>query len=189
MPVTPGGACGFCGTTTAIPTAQTGSTPAASFTATTASFRARGKFEDLLLYVYDLLLMVFTLLLGWLIWALVASGSGQTPAGKLRDQVLISVKTRSQAQAWKLIIRAVVSLATVAYLGLLLINGFAVVIDIGGYYFATYGIPGIILALVVADLVFVFTPFRRRLIDWALGIRWVDGEGHSFRNYKSPGGY
>lgn len=186
------GSCRFCNSNSlpaapamTPPTSET-STP---FRASGASFRLRGKFEDLVLYLLDLLLLLVTLGIGGLIWSIVLAFSGQTPAGKIRDQVLVNIKNSSQASAWKLILRQSLTFIGVAYLILTVLSGFTVVIDVGGYYFATYGVPGIILGLLMIDSLLLLTPMRRRLIDWALSIRWTDGNGHSFRNYKPQTGF
>jgi hypothetical protein len=142
-----------------------------------------------MLHLLDLVLLVVTLGIGGLIWSIVLAFSGQTPAGRIRDQVLVSVKNSMQAKPWKLILRQLLTLAGLSYLILTVISGFSILIDVGGYYFATYGIPGIILGLLLLDSLLLLTPMRRRLIDWALAIRWTDGNGHSFRNYKPQGSY
>jgi hypothetical protein len=136
----------------------------------------------------DLSLFLVTLGIGGLIWSIALAFSGQTPAGKIRDQVLVNVRDSSQAAAWKLILRQSLTFLGMGFLVLTLFNGFAVLIDVGGYYFATFGIPGIILGLFLIDSLLLLTTFRGRLIDWVLAIRWADGNGHSFRNYKPQGG-
>lgn len=128
--------------------------------------------------------MVLTLGLGGLIWSLFLVRSGQTPAGKVRDEVFVSIKSGRQAPAWKLILRQLLMFLSISYLVLGLVMGFGIVLDVGGYWIATRVIPGILLGLMVIDVLFIFSPFKRRLIDWALGIRFVDGEGHSFRSYQ-----
>ena len=179
--------CNFCGLSVAAASEPTSVTQA-KFRAGTGGYRIRGKLEDLGLNLLDLLLVLITLVVGGMIWSVFTALSGQTPAGKIRDQVLVSVRDAAQAPAWKIIIRQLTSAASIAYVALTVINGFGVVIDVGGYYFATYVIPGLLLSAILLDLLASVTPLRRRLLDWALAIRWADGEGHSFRNYKSPGG-
>lgn len=183
------GSCRFCGTSSATSVAPMSPPVNQPFRASGASYRARGKFEDLMLHLLDLVLLVVTLGIGGLIWSIVLAFSGQTPAGRIRDQVLVSVKNSMQAKPWKLILRQLLTLAGLSYLILTVISGFSILIDVGGYYFATYGIPGIILGLLLLDSLLLLTPMRRRLIDWALAIRWTDGNGHSFRNYKPQGSY
>lgn len=186
------GGCRFCNSSSApaAPVMSAPTTPiSAPFRASGAAFRTRGKFEDLVLHLLDLLLLIATLGIGGLIWSIFLAFSGQTPAGKIRDQVLVNVKNSSQAAAWKLILRQILTFVGFAYLILTVLSGFAVVVDVGGYYFATYGIPGIILGLLLIDTLLLLTPMRRRLVDWALAIRWTDGNGHSFRNYKPQTGF
>lgn len=193
MPLDPGSnSCRFCNTSS-VPAARVMTLPTSPtrtpFRASGAAFRIRGKFEDLVLHLLDLLLFLLTLGIGGLIWSIVLAFSGQTPAGKIRDQVLVNVKNSGQAAAWKLVLRQSLTFIGIAYLILTLLSGFAAVFDVGGYYFATYVIPGIILGLMLIDTLLLLTPFRRRLVDWALAIRWTDGNGHSFRNYKPQAGF
>jgi hypothetical protein len=193
MPLESGsGSCRFCNTSS-LQSASTMTPPRSStktpFRASGAAFRERGKFEDLAIHLLDLLLLLVTLGIGGLIWSIVLAFSGQTPAGKIRDQVLVNVRNSSQAAAWKLILRQTLTFIGIAYLVLTVLSGFAIVFDVGGYYFATYGIPGIILGLLIVDTLLHLTPMRRRLVDWALAIRWTDGNGHSFRNYKPQTGF
>lgn len=184
------GACRFCNSppSTISPTPPSVYSAAAPFRASGAAFRIRGKFEDFVLHLMDLSLFLVTLGIGGLIWSIALAFSGQTPAGKIRDQVLVNVRDSSQAAAWKLILRQSLTFLGMGFLVLTLFNGFAVLIDVGGYYFATFGIPGIILGLFLIDSLLLLTTFRGRLIDWVLAIRWADGNGHSFRNYKPQGG-
>lgn len=180
-------ACQFCGTPASQTSVATPSAAQQPFRASGARYRARGKSEDLLLYLIDLLLLVLTLGLGWLIWSAVLGVAGQTPAGKIRDQVLVSVRNSIQAPAWKIIFRQLFTFIVFGYLLLTVVSGFDVLIDVGGYYFATYGIPATMASLMLLDALLTLSPLRRRLIDWALAIRWTDGNGHSFRNYKPQG--
>ena len=193
MPLDPGsGRCRFCNasplpaTPVMTPPIAPTSTP---FRASGAAFRSRGKFEDLVLHLLDLLLLLLTLGIGGLIWSIVLAFAGQTPAGKIRDQVLVNVKNSSQASAWKVILRQSLAFFGLVYLVITVLSGFAVLIDVGGYYFATYGVPGIILGLLLIDTLLLLTPMKRRLVDWVLAIRWTDGNGHSFRNYKPQTGF
>ncbi len=181
--------CRFCGTASAPLQSPAASTPSQPFRASGTAFRSRGKFEDLFLHGLDLLLFVLTLGIGALIWSLIAAMVGQTPAGKLRDQVLVNVKNSIQAKPWKLIVRQLVTYLALGFIVATLINGFEVLVDVGGYYFSTYAIPGIVFGFIVVDTLPLLTPMRRRLVDWILAIRWTDGNGHSFRNYKPQGVY
>lgn len=142
-----------------------------------------------MLHLLDLALLTLTLIIGGILWSVVAALAGQTPAGKIRDQVLVSVRTNAQAPTWRIVLRQVISALSICYVALLAVNGTTVLIDVGGYYIATYVIPYSILGLIVIDGLFTITPIRRRLVDWLLALRWVDGQGHSFRDYKSPGGF
>jgi hypothetical protein len=182
------GNCRFCGAQSS-PAAHVQALADKPFKASSGSYRSRGKFEDLTLHFFDLGLLVVTLGGGGLIWAIFAAFAGQTPAGQLRDQVLVSTRNAIQAPAWKLIIRQLLTFAALTYLFLLVISSPGVLVDVGGYYFATYGLPGLLIGLMLADSLLLLTPLRRRLIDWVLAIRWTDGNGHSFRNYKSQGGF
>ena len=188
MPTDPSSSsCRFCGTTSTVIQSPVATAPKQPFRASGAAYRSRGRFEDLLLHGLDLLLFVLTLGIGAVIWSFVAALSGQTPAGKLRDQVLVNVKNSIQAQAWKLIIRQVLTYLIVGFVVVTLVNGFGILIDVGGYYFSTYVIPGIVFGFILLDTALLLTPIRRRLIDWILAIRWTDGNGHSFKNYKPQG--
>lgn len=180
-------ACQFCGTAVSQTSVATPTAAQQPFRASGATYRTRGKSEDLLLYLVDLLLLILTLGLGWLIWSAVLGFAGQTPAGKVRDQVLVSVRNSIQAPAWKIIVRQLLTFFVFGYLLLTVISGFDVLIDIGGYYFATYGVPATLASLMALDALLTLSPLRRRFIDWALAIRWTDGNGHSFRNYKPQG--
>ena len=163
-------------------------TQTARFIPKSESFSPRPQFDDLRLHILDLLLMTVTLIIGGLIWSLVLAFSGQSPAGQIRDRVLINLKTNRQAPAWKIIFRQAFSALSVLYIASLLFNGFTPVVDVGGYYFATFVIPSSLIVVILLDLLFTLTPFRRRFVDWALAIRWVDGNGYSYRNYQAPGG-
>lgn len=180
--------CRLCGAAV-LHSAQASSSQQPKFQPKSESFVPRGKFDDLILHLLDLLLMTVTLIVGGLIWSVVIAFSGQSPAGQIRDKVIINLRTNQQAPAWKIIIGQAFSAFSIVYLAMLLFNGFTPFIDVGGYYFATYFIPSFFLGIIVLDLAFTLTPFRRRFIDWALAIRWVDGGGYSYRNYKAPGGY
>lgn len=188
MPSDPGASsCRFCGTVSTVSQTPVVSPPAQPFRASGAAFRARGRFEDLLLHGFDLMLFILTLGIGAVVWSFVAAIAGQTPAGKLRDQVLVNVKNSIQAPAWKLIIRQLVTFLILGFIVVTLVNGFDILIDVGGYYFSTYVIPGIVFGFILLDTALLLTPMRRRFIDWILAIRWTDGNGHSFRNYKRQG--
>jgi hypothetical protein len=184
-----GGTCKFCGTGAPAASVSMQPTSEQRFRSSTKSFRPRGQFEDLILHLLDLALMTLTLIIGGIVWSVIAALAGQTPAGKVRDQVLVSVRTSTQAPTWRIVLRQTFSAFSILYILLLAVNGPTVLIDVGGYYFATYVIPFLVLGLIVVDGLFTITPIRRRLVDWLLALRWVDGEGHSFRNYKPPGGF
>jgi hypothetical protein len=188
MPVDSSAAsCRLCG----APVTKSLETPGqqAKFKPKSESLFPRGRFDDLILLLLDLLLMTVTLIIGGLIWSVVIAFSGQSPAGQIRDKVIINLRTNQQAPALKIMIRQAFTALSIAYIAMLIFNGFTPFIDVGGYYFATYFIPSFFLGLIALDLLFTLTPFRRRLIDWALAIRWVNGDGYSWRNYKAPGGY
>lgn len=131
--------------------------------------------------------MTVTLGIGGLIWSWVVAFSGQTPAGKLRDELMVNVRSGKRAPAWKLIIRQTLLFAALAWLILGAIIGYGVLVDVGGYWIATLVIPLVLAAVMVLDVALIFTPMRRRLIDWVLAIKIADGNGYSFRNFKAPG--
>lgn len=186
MPRSPNSnACLFCNAPLKS-TAQTASSTSRPFQASAASYRPIGPKEAFISWLLEVTLMIFTLGIGGLIWSFVLALSGQTPASRIRDDVYVSVRTGRQASAWKLLLRQVMLFLSLAYILSGLVIGFGVLLDIGGYWIATRVIPGILIAIMVMDVVMIFTPFRRRLIDWALGIRFVDGAGHSYKSYQ-PG--
>ena len=189
MPVDSSAAsCRLCGAPV-TKSAETTTSQQAKIRPKSGSFVPRGRFDDLILHLLDLLLMTVTLIVGGLIWSFVIAFSGQSPAGQIRDKVLINLRTNQHAPAWKIIFRQSFTALSIAYIAMLIFNGFTPFIDVGGYYFATYLIPSFFLVVIALDLLFTLAPFRRRLVDWALAIRWVDGGGYSYRNYKAPGGY
>ena len=66
--------------------------------------------------------------------------------------------------------------------------GYGVILDIGGFWINTFVIP-IALGLVIAlDILWIFLPSRRRLIDVILGSNVVDGGGISFIDYSGSSG-
>lgn len=180
--------CRLCGSKVST-SGDNSSATRAKFKPNAGSFVPRGRFDDLVMYLFDMLLMIVTFVIGGLIWSIFVASSGQTPAGTIRDKVLIDVKSNSQAATWKIIFRQTFSALSVAYLVSFVFNGFIPIIDIGGYYFATFVVPSLLLGLVFSDMILTLSPVGRRLIDWALAIRWVDGGGYSYRNYAKPGGY
>ena len=184
MPMSPGSLnCPFCKSSRPVaPVAP--ATPTQRFRATTSSYQPVTKKDVFLNWLVEFALMVFTLGVGGLIWSLFLVRFGQTPAGKIRDEVFVSIRNGKQASAWKLILRQLLMFLSIVYLVLGLVMGFGIVLDVGGYWIATRVIPGTLLGLMIIDVLFIFTPFKRRLIDWALGIRSVDGGGYSFRSYQ-----
>lgn len=177
------GNCNFCGAGLSVSTKN----PAGAFLQPSiSSFQARSARDTLTSHLIDLVLFYFTLGIGWLIWSVVLSIAGQSPANKLRDELVLDVRSSRKAPAWKLIIRSVVTAVFASYIPLGIVFGFSTLLDVGGYYFATIGLPLGIFILISIDLVLIFTPIRRRLIDWVLAIKITDGNGYSFRNYKSP---
>jgi len=178
------GVCNFCGSnaTQGLPSRQTPST----FSPSLASYKTRAVKHDLVSHLLDIFLMMVTIGIGGLVWSAILAFSSQTPANKIRDEVVINVRNSKSAPAWKLIIRAFLMFFFLLYFVLGVLSGFASIIDIGGYYVATFWIPGTLALLALLDLLLPFTPVRRRLIDWLLAIKIVDGNGYSFRNYKSP---
>jgi len=134
---------------------------------------------------YEIVLMVITLGIGGLIWSWVAAFSGQTPASKFRDEVLVNVRSSQLAAPWRIIVRQTLLFASIVYVVLGAIVGFGILIDVGGYWIATAVIPAVLLSLMLLDVLLIFSPLRRRLIDWVLFIKPVDGGGYAFRKFKS----
>lgn len=182
--------CSFCGKPLAVmaPNQQFNSS-STNFVPNQSAHLPQSLREVITSYVLESILMIVTFGVGGLIWSLVLANSGQTPASKIRDDVFIQLKTNRKAPAWKLILRQLLVFAFLTYVLLGLIFGFGVIIDVGGYIFATRVIPGIFIGLAFLDFILIFTPIRRRLIDWIFAIKAVDGNGYSFRNYTSPQGF
>ena len=202
MPLSGASACKFCGTAAqsvsppSVPSALGGLTNLANsgypspMVGSAASFGASGtanSASQLRSLAYEVVLMTVTLGIGGLIWSWVVAFSGQTPAGKLRDELMVNVRSGKRAPAWKLIIRQTLLFAALAWLILGAIIGYGVLVDVGGYWIATLVIPLVLAAVMVLDVALIFTPMRRRLIDWVLAIKIADGNGYSFRNFKAPG--
>ena len=177
------GHCNFCGAGLSIGNQNSGG---GYHQPSISSFQPRSSKDTLLSHLIDLALLYLTLGIGWLIWSVVLSFAGQSPANKLRDELVLNIRNSRKAPAWKLIVRSVVTVIFASYIPLGILFGFSTLLDVGGYYFATIALPLAISILILIDLALIFTPIRRRLIDWLLAIKIADGNGYSFRNYKSP---
>jgi hypothetical protein len=138
---------------------------------------------------YEVFLMIVTLGIGGLIWSWVAAFSCQTPAGKLRDEVIVNVRTGRPAPAWKLLVRQTLLFAAVTWVVLGTVIGFGLVLDVGGYWVATLVIPSLIATVLALDIALIFAPMRRRLIDWLLAIKIAEGNGYTYRNSAQGMGY
>ena len=54
-------------------------------------------------YVLDVLLLIFTLVLGWLVWLLVIAGRGQTPAKQILKLRVVRVDGQAASYGWMLL--------------------------------------------------------------------------------------
>ncbi len=132
--------------------------------------------------------MVVTLGLGGLVWSAILARDGQTPGTKVRDELLVNIRNGNKAPMWKLLIRQMLLFASLVYVVLGLVFGFGLVLDIGGYWFATLFLPMGLLSLMMLDFLLIFTPVKRRLIDWVLALKIVEGNGYSFRSFQANTG-
>lgn len=184
MPLAPGATgCSRCGGAAA-------GTPSVAAPAAPVTFSHGGvsSWERILGIVIDLVLASVTAGVGWLIWTAVLFPKRQTPGARLRDKVLVDSRTARLAAPWKYAIRLLVVVLMYSYLVAGFFWGYGVILDIGGFWINTFVIP-IALGLVIAlDILWVFLPSRRRLIDVILGTNVVDGGGISYINYSGSSG-
>jgi hypothetical protein len=184
MPLAPGAAtCSGCGTASLNPV--TASIPTAPVT---FSYGGVSSWERILGVTIDVVLAAVTAGIGWLVWTAVLFSKRQTPAGRLRDKVIVDSKTARLASPGKYVARQVVVVLMFTYLVAGFFWGFGVVLDIGGFWVNTFVIP-ITLSLVIAvDILWVFLPPRRRLIDVILRTNVVEGQGISYLDSAPVGG-
>jgi hypothetical protein len=154
----------------------------------TFSYGGVSSWERILGVSIDVVLAAVTAGIGWLVWTAVLFSKRQTPAGRLRDKVIVDSKTARLASPGKYVARQAVVVLMFAYLVAGLFWGFGVVLDIGGFWINSFVIP-IILSLVIAvDILWVFLPPRRRLIDVILRTNVVEGQGISYLDGAPVGG-
>lgn len=176
MPLAPGAAtCVGCGAGSLSPV--TASIPTAPVT---FSYGGVSSWERILGVTIDVVLAAVTAGIGWLIWTAALFAKRQTPAGRLRDKVVVDARTARLASPGKYVARHVVSVLMFAYVVAGIFWGFGVVLDIGGFWINTFVIPITLSLVIAADILWVFLPPRRRLIDVILGTNVVDGQGISY---------
>lgn len=136
----------------------------------------------------DVVLAAVTAGIGWLVWTAVLFTKRQTPAGRLRDKVVVDARTARLASPGKYVARQVVLALMFAYLVAGFFWGFGVVLDIGGFWINTFVIPIALSVVIVVDILWVFLPPRRRLIDVILRTNVVEGQGISYLDSSPVGG-
>jgi hypothetical protein len=130
--------------------------------------------------IIDVVLAAVTAGIGWLVWTAVLFTKRQTPAGRLRDKVIVDAGTARLASPGKYVARQVVLVLMFAYVVAGFFWGFGVILDIGGFWINTFVIPVTISAVITADILWIFLPPRRRLIDLILRTDVVEGQGISY---------
>jgi len=130
--------------------------------------------------IIDVVLAAVTAGIGWLVWTAVLFTKRQTPAGRLRDKVIVDARTARLASPGKYVARQVVLVLMFAYVVAGFFWGFGVILDIGGFWINTFVIPVTISAVITADILWIFLPPRRRLIDLILRTDVVEGQGISY---------
>lgn len=176
IPLGPGDArCSRCGVGLATPRTGSSPVPPATF-----SYGGVSSWEKLLGIVVDGALGAVTAGIGWLIWTAVLFPKRQTPAGRLRDMVVVDSRTARLASALKYAARQIVLALMYVYMVSGFFWGFGLVLDIGGFWINTFVIPVALSGLVAIDILWVFLPSRRRLIDVILHTNVVEGQGISF---------
>jgi uncharacterized RDD family membrane protein YckC len=136
----------------------------------------------------DLALAVLTGGIGWLVWTAVLAKKGQTPAKKLRDHVVISSRTARVVGVGRFLAREIIVSAMFLYLVVGALWGFGLIIDVGGYWINSWVIPIVLCLAIVADIMWLFLPARRRLVDVILGTNVVHGEGYSYQSAPTTPG-
>jgi len=135
------------------------------------------RFTSILL---DGVIWVLTAGIGWLIWALVASGRRQTPAKIVRNHWVITPVNARPAPLARYVTRTVMSFLELAYIAAGLIWGFGVIIEVGIDWVSTFLIPGLIIGFVAVDFLWLLTPSHTRLLDRILGTQVVLRTGWDF---------
>jgi uncharacterized RDD family membrane protein YckC len=169
-----------CGTLSSAPEA-----PALAFTPLSGSFTGVGPGERLWEIALDVVLAVLTAGIGWLIWTIILAKTGQTPAKRLRDKVVVYSRTGTTARPLRFFTRELITTGMFLYLVAGLIWGYGVIIDIGGFWVNTFIIPIVIFLVIVTDIAWLFLPARRRLIDVILRTNVVEGNGISFSSFAN----
>lgn len=118
----------------------------------------------------DFLLGVFTLGLGWLVWALFLLPRSQTPAGRMFQLRIVDVPTLDVPGLAKQLFRLVMVFLGGVYLVAGALWGYGLLVDIGPYWVNSRAIPAFVLGLIVIDMLALALPGRRRLIDRILGL-------------------
>ena len=176
MPLAPGSSsCPRCGT--GVVAATTSPMPVAPVT---FSYGGVSSWERILGIVIDVALASVTAGIGWLVWTAFLFPKRQTPAGRLRDTVVVDSKTARLASPVKYLARQGVCVLMFVYLVAGFFWGFGVVLDIGGFWINTFVIPISLSLLIALDISWVFLPSRRRLIDVILRTNVVEGQGISY---------
>jgi len=134
----------------------------------------------------DIGLALLTGGVGWIIWTIFLAKYGQTPAKRLRDKVVITSRTGQIAKGPRFFARELITVAIFFYLIAGFIWGFGVLIDVGGFWINTFAIPLFLGLVIVVDVMWLFLPARRRLIDVILGTNVVEGEGISYQSFATP---
>jgi len=137
---------------------------------------------------FDLFLAVITAGVGWVVWTAILAKKAQTPAKRLRDHVVIRSRTGQVAGVGRFLSREIITIAMFAYIAIGALWGFGLIIDVGGYWINSWVIPGVILGAIAVDLLWIFLPPRRRLIDVILGTNVVAGDGYSYQESTPTSG-
>lgn len=142
--------------------------------------------ERLTAMAFDVFLALITAGVGWFVWTLILLGDSQTPAKRLRDHVVVDSRTARPASKLRFLSRELLIAIEFVYVAVGVVWGFGIILDIGGYWFNSWILPGFILSAVITDIAWLFLPARRRLVDVILRTNVVSGEGYSFQQASVP---
>ena len=136
--------------------------------------------ERILGVLIDVALAAVTAGLGLILWTTFLFRNRQTPSGRLRDKVIVDSRTARLVSPGKYVAREAVTIGMFVYLVSGFFWGFGVVIDVGGFWINSFVIPIFFSFLIAVDVLWVFLPPKRRLIDVILRINVVEGQGISY---------
>lgn len=123
--------------------------------------------------VTDLVIGVFTLGVGWIVWAALQVSRRQSPAGRFFGLSLVSSATGDLASVGRAVIRLVWVTAFSVYLIAGALWGYGLLIDVGGYWLNSRAIPALVLGILAIDVALLAAPGHHRGIDRMLRTRVV----------------